>query len=355
MLLIIKRTKKQRMRPSFFHHLHPPTIPAPQARFRYTLGAGGLSVYLLGVVSITGILEMFYYIPTPDLAGNSIQTITFLVPFGDIMRNLHFWSAQLLVIAALVHLLRVVFTGAYAPPRRFNYLLGMVLFVFILFLNFTGYILRWDEGVRWALVTGANLIKFIPLIGDSLYILVMGGSQPGVATLIRFYTLHIFALMVLLVIIAVWHIFRVRRDGGIAAPPPKTRDNQQRITRFELVKREVLAIILSTIVLLILAMLFPAPLAAAMSESNLQVNHTKAPWFFLWIQQLLHYGDPFWMGVFIPGCVFLIFLLLPYLPPNAQPYELGGWLPRHARKAQLIAACLFLVIFLLTILAVTSE
>ena len=112
------------MRPSFFHHLHPPSIPAAQSRLRYTLGAGGLAVFLTLVVTITGALELFYYVPTPEGAAQSVQTITYLAPFGWLVRGLHYWSAQALVAAAAVHLLRVVFTGAYAIPRRFNYLWG---------------------------------------------------------------------------------------------------------------------------------------------------------------------------------------------------------------------------------------
>src|SRR5512140_3055136 len=204
------------MRPSFFDHLHPPTIPAEQSRWRYTLGAGGTGVFLLLVVAATGILEMFYYIPTPEQAALSVQTITYLVPLGGFVRNLHFWSAQLLLIVAAIHLVRVVFTGAYAPPRRFNYLLGLALFVFSILLNFTGYILRWDTGIQWALVVGTNLIKTIPLVGDYFYQLLIGGTQPGSATLIRFYAWHIFGLAIITVILIGWHTFRVRRDGGIA-------------------------------------------------------------------------------------------------------------------------------------------
>src|SRR5512142_999454 len=182
------------MRPSFFYHLHPPTIPAEQSRWRYTLGAGGTAVFLLLVVAATGILEIFYYIPTPEQAALSVQTISYLVPLGGFVRNLHFWSAQLLIIVAAIHLARVVFTGSYAPPRRFNYLLGMALFVFAILLDFTGYVLRWDQGVQWALVVGTTLLKTVPLIGNSLFILVTGGSQLGTQTLVRFYAWHIFAL-----------------------------------------------------------------------------------------------------------------------------------------------------------------
>jgi len=130
--------------------------PAKQARWRYTLGAGGTAIFLMLVLGATGILEMFYYIPTPEQAAQSIQTISYLVPFGGLVRNLHFWAAQLFLIVTAVHLARVVFTGSYAPPRRFNYLLGMALFVFAILLDFTGYILRWDEGIQWALIVGTN-------------------------------------------------------------------------------------------------------------------------------------------------------------------------------------------------------
>ena len=113
------------MRPTFFHHLHPPSIPARQARFRYTLAAGGLAVFLVFILFVTGFLEVFYYIPTPDQAAASIQTLTFLVPYGGLVRNLHYWAAQFLIVVSIIHLLRVVMTGSYSAPRRLNYLLGI--------------------------------------------------------------------------------------------------------------------------------------------------------------------------------------------------------------------------------------
>ncbi len=149
-------------RENFYHHLHAPKIPAVQARFKFTLGAGGLAIFFSLVLLITGALEMYYYTPSPEGAAASIQAITYLVPYGNLVRNLHYWSAQLLVIVVMVHLLRVILTGAYAPPRRFNYVLGIILLVLVLLLDFTGYVLRWDEGIRWALVVGTNLVKNHP-------------------------------------------------------------------------------------------------------------------------------------------------------------------------------------------------
>jgi quinol-cytochrome oxidoreductase complex cytochrome b subunit len=343
------------MRPSFFHHLHPPTIPARQARFRYTLGAGGLSVLLVLVLLVTGILEMFYYVPTPEGAAVSIQTITFLVPFGALIRNLHYWAAQALVAVAVLHMLRVILTGAYAPPRRFNYLLGLALLVLALFLDFSGYVLRWDEGIRWALVAGTNLVKTIPLAGPGLYAVLMGGSQAGPATVVRFYAWHIFGLNLVLVIVGVWHLFRVRRDGGIAVPPPDQRQDAQRITRFELVRREGLAAILALTALTLLAIFIPAPIAPPMQASVINGTDAQAPWFFLWVQQLLKLGDPFWMGIFIPLAVLVILALIPYLLPEAKKHQLGRWLPKGNRAAQVVTLILALAVVALSLLAYYSH
>ncbi len=338
------------MRPNFFHHLHPPTIPARQARLRYTLAAGGLAVFLSLILLVTGLLEMFYYIPTPDQAAASIQTLAFLVPYGGLVRNLHYWSAQFLVIVSILHLLRVILTGAYAPPRRFNYLLGMGLLVLAILLDFTGYVLRWDEGIRWALVTGTNLVKSIPLVGNALYTILVGGSQPGPATLIRFYGWHIFGLSLAAGILVAWHIFRVRRDGGIAVPPPPLREDQARITRFELVRREVLAMLLTATALLLLSAFVPAPLAAPITASAPASETARAPWFFLWVQQILKLGSPFLWGVIVPLATLMLISFIPYLFPKPVKAELGHWFPKSNRLAQAVAMIILLTIIILTLL-----
>jgi quinol-cytochrome oxidoreductase complex cytochrome b subunit/mono/diheme cytochrome c family protein len=337
-------------RTTFFHHLHPPRIPALQSRFGYTLGTGGLAIFLSMILLITGLLEMYYYIPTQDQAAISVETITTLVPFGNLIRNLHYWSAQALVIVMTIHLLRVILTGAYAPPRRFNYLLGLGLLVLILLLDFTGSVLRWDEGIRWALVVGANLLKTIPIIGKGLYQFVIGGSEPGGATIARFYTWHLFGLTLAAGILLIWHVFRVRRDGGIAVPPPLQRQERQRITRHELVRREVRVMFIAAVVLLLFSLLVPAPIAQPLSEAGVMTSDTLAPWFFLWVQQLLRFGDPFLWGVMLPVLVVLMLGLLPYVLPNVKREELGRWFPLGNRFAQVLASLILFTIFLLTVL-----
>lgn len=338
------------MRPSFFNHLHPPTIPAEQSRWRYTLGAGGTGVFLLLVVAATGILEMFYYIPTPEQAAVSVQTITYLVPLGGFVRNLHFWSAQLLLLVGGIHLARVVFTGAYAPPRRFNYLLGLGLFVLSILLDFTGYVLRWDQGVQWALVVGTNLVKTVPWIGYTLFLLVTGGSQLGAPTLIRFYAWHIFGLTLGAIVLGVWHIFRVRRDGGIAVPPVALRKDKARITRSELASREVAAMLFVGAALVLLAAFQPAPIGHAITDISNISGEVRAPWFFLWVQQALKWGDPFIWGVLVPVVILGIVAAIPYALPRTNPAELGHWFPRSGRVAQVLLALIAVALLVLTAL-----
>ncbi len=334
----------------FYHHLHPATIPEVQTRIGYTLGAGGLAVFFSLVLLITGALEMYFYLPTPDGAAESIQILSTIVPYGNLIRNLHYWSAQLLVITIMVHLVRVILTGAYAPPRRFNFLLGLILLVLILLLDFTGYVLRWDEGIRWALVVGTNLLKTIPVIGDGLYHFVIGGSEPGAPTLIRFYTWHIFGLTLAVAGITVWHIFRVRRDGGISAPPAQRGNNNRRIPRAALVRKEVLAMLIAGVILLLLSAVIPAPIDKPLTANGSLIGDSQAPWFFLWIQETLKWGDPFFWGVLLPLLAVIVLGLLPYILPNAREEELGRWLPEGNRAGQIIGVAIIAIMFLLTLL-----
>jgi quinol-cytochrome oxidoreductase complex cytochrome b subunit len=343
-----------RSRPNFVHHLHPPTILAAQARWRYTLGLGGLAIFLSLVLLLTGLLEMYYYIPTVERAAISVETITTLVPYGNLIRNLHFWAAQALVLVMTLHLLRVVLTGAYAPPRRLNYLIGLGLLVCILLLNFSGYVLRWDEGIRWALVVGTNLLKTIPWIGEATYRFFIGGSEPGAATIVRFYTWHIFGLTIVAATLTVWHAFRVRRDGGIATPPVQLRSDVKRISRFELVRREVLAILVASVLLLLLAVALKAPIDQPITPATTDLSAARAPWFFLWVQQLLKWGDPFLLGVLVPVLVVVILGLIPYILPGARDSELGSWFPRGNWIAQVTALLIFLTILVLTILGAVN-
>jgi quinol-cytochrome oxidoreductase complex cytochrome b subunit len=179
----------------------------------------------------------------------------------------------------------------------------------------------------------------------------VGGSQPGAATLIRIYGWHICGLMLAAGILLVWHIFHVRRDGGIAVPPPHLRASQERISRFELVRREVLAMLLASVALLILSVFAPAPLAAPITVDSAISATARAPWFFLWVQELLKLGSPFLWGVVVPLAVLLALTLIPYVFPKPSETELGKWFPKGTRLAQVFFVGILLALLVLTVLA----
>ena len=155
-------------------------------------------------------------------------------------------------------------------------------------------------------------------------------------------------------ILLVWHAFRVRRDGGIAVPPAGLRTDNIRISRFELVNREVAVMLLVGVILILLASFFPAPIAPAMTGKPGQVEDARAPWFFLWVQQLLKWGDPFIFGVLIPLAILVFLALIPYIFPKPAETDLGYWFPKSNRLAQVVFGLLAMGIFGLTLLALIS-
>ncbi len=332
-------------RPSFFEHLHPPSIPEAQARFRYTLGLGGLSVFFFLVVALTGALLLFYYSPSSEEANTSVQLLQYHVPLGWLVRGLHFWSAQALVVTAALHLLRVALTGGFRAGRRFNWLLGLGLLILLLGLNFTGYGLRWDASIGWALVVGTNLLRQIPLAGATVYRWFVGGAELGAATVLRLFGWHVFGLMLPAFGLAVWHLFRVRRDGGIAHAATVDR-SEPRLPRRALVRREVLAMLIAGGGLLALTSLVAPALNGPFDPTALSPE-AFAPWFFLAVQELLRWGNPVAFGIILPATALLLLALLPYALDRGT--VLGRWLPQDGRWAQALTLALALGIGLLTL------
>jgi quinol-cytochrome oxidoreductase complex cytochrome b subunit len=179
---------------NFIQHLHPIRVSESSARLTYTFGLGGFVFFTFIITSITGILLVFKYSPTPDSANISMQYISTVYQYGWYIRNLHYWTAQVMVIAAVMHMIRIVLTGGYLRGRAFNWIIGNILLVFIFFLDLTGYFLRWDVKSNYALVTGMNLILEIPFAGKFLSSLIVGGADITENTLLHLYALHIACL-----------------------------------------------------------------------------------------------------------------------------------------------------------------
>ena len=203
---------------SVFLHLHPTRIHRTHVKITHTFCLGGLSFFLFIGLTITGVLLMFYYVPSVERAYADMQNLQTNVRFGFLMRNLHRWMAHGMVLMVLLHMMRVFYTGAYKPPREFNWVVGVILLVLTLLLSFTGYLLPWDELAFWAITVGTNMVGSAPILGEPNRFVLIGGFEVGQGALIRFYTLHVIGLPLLAATFMTVHFWRIRRDGGLARP-----------------------------------------------------------------------------------------------------------------------------------------
>ena len=201
-----------------FLHLHPTRIHRTHVKITHTFCLGGLSFFLFLGLTVTGVLLMFYYVPAVERAYEDMLALETDVRFGLLMRNLHRWMAHGMVLTVLMHMMRVFYTGAYKPPREFNWVVGVVLLVLTLLLSFTGYLLPWDELAFWAITVGTDMVGSAPIFGQPNRFVLIGGYDVGANALIRFYTLHVIGLPLLAAIFMAVHFWRIRRDGGLARP-----------------------------------------------------------------------------------------------------------------------------------------
>lgn len=207
---------------NFFLHWFPNRITLKSLSTAYSLYLGTISFTLFLILTATGVILMFFYIPSIERAYWSIKDIEFVISFGWFLRRMHRMAAHLMVASVFLHMFRVFFTGAYkegmttASNRVFNWIIGVVLLVLTLFLSFTGYLLPWDQLAFWAVTVGTNIASSVPIVGEQIRQFLLGGTIISQNTLIRFYVLHVFFLPILLFGLAILHMWRIRKDGGLA-------------------------------------------------------------------------------------------------------------------------------------------
>ena len=202
---------------NFFLHIYPVKVRRREIHFSYSWYLGVASLVLFASLVVSGIYLMFFYVPSPANAYGNIQSIQTDVAFGQYIRNVHRWSAHLMVLAVAAHMARVFYRGAYKAPREFNWVIGVVLLVLTLLLSFTGYLLPWDQLAYWAVTVGTNMAGFVPFVGDTTKDVLLGGPQVGSATLLRFYVLHVALLPTVMVLVITIHLWRWRKDKMLDA------------------------------------------------------------------------------------------------------------------------------------------
>ncbi len=377
---------------NFFLHIHPVKVHRNTLRPAYTFGLGLMSFFLFVILVVTGILLMFYYVPSTEQAYDRMLDLRGSVAFGTLLRNMHRWAAHGMVALVFLHMCRVFFTGSYKKPREFNWVLGVVLMLLTFGMSFTGYLLPWDQLAFWAITVGAAIAGYAPVVGNDVRFLLLGDANVGQEALLRFYVLHVAVLPAILTLLIAIHFWRIRKDGGLSrpadpvseAPPlqlaatqaagapvsvsvkavelePRKTYGLQGLVRGPLTKvgnipdnsvfswphlliAELFTFVVTLSVILVLSLFFNAPLEEPVNVMH-PPNPAKAPWYFLGLQEMVSYSA-FWGGVGIPTLFVIGLMLVPYMDRGTK--GVGVWFARE----RLLANTVFLTFVVVNVILV---
>lgn len=312
---------------SLLFHFRPRTVPERTLRLSLTWGLGGAALVLCLLSFATGLLLKFAYQPFPDRAYESVLSIQNDFAFGRLVRNVHHWSANVLLVTVFLHFLRVFFTGAFRRPRQFNWIIGLALFLTVVSSNFTGYLLPWDQLSFWATTICTGMLEYVPGFGPWLRELIQGGPEFGPSTLSNFYAIHTAVLPAALLALLPFHFWRIRKAGGLVIPRrPDEADRASCAASVEtiphLILREAAVALVVIACVQSISTFYDAPLGAP-ANPGLSPNPTKAPWYFMGFQELLLHFHPFFSLFVIPALAGAALLALPYLDDRSGPA--GVW------------------------------
>ena len=320
------------------------------ARWRYVWGS--TLVFTLFIQFVTGIFLWMAYSPSSQTAWESVYYIQHEMTGGWLLRGVHHWTASLMNILLVLHLMQVVIDGAYKAPREVNFWFGLAMLLIVLAFSLTGYLLPWDQKGFWATKVATNIMAIVPFIGPAMQKLVIGGADYGHHTLTRFFALHAGVLPATMMLLLFWHIFLFRKHG-ITARDPKRRPDQA-FWPDQVLKDAVacLAVLAAVLFLVIQPRLFGsgelgAELGAPADPAE-TYSAARPEWYFLFLFEFLKWfpgGKEIWGAVIIPSVVLGLIFLMPIL---------GRWQLGHIFNLGMVVALLVGVAFL-TYLARTAD
>jgi quinol-cytochrome oxidoreductase complex cytochrome b subunit len=379
-------------------HWFPAKVTLASLSFGYSFWLGTISAVLFALLTLTGMILMFLYVPSVERAYQSVKDIEFVVSFGWFLRAVHRIAAHLMVAVVFLHMVRVFLTAAYRngvavqQNRPLNWIIGIVLLLSTLLLSFTGYLLPWDQLAYWAITVGTNIASAAPVVGEQIRFILLGGNTIDQNTLIRFYVLHCFFLPVLVAFLFAWHMWRIRKDHGLACVDRLARDQKRTTVAAptktwsllgittgrtvhvhaslvdevsdtvasspNLTRRILMVTLLTTLAVCLLAIIVPTPLEEP-ANPRVTPNPAKAPWYFLWLQELVtittvRLGDftingALIGGIILPGVIVAALALWPFYD-RSPVATVGVWFARDRRRQNIAFLVFVLVVVVLTIL-----
>jgi len=305
---------------SLIEFMREKSVPTHGAMMWYYFGGATLFFFIVQVV--TGILLLMYYVPSSDSAYESIHLIMSKVQFGWLIRSIHSWSANLMILSAFIHLFSVFFTVSYRKPRELTWVSGMIMLFLAMGFGFSGYLLPWNELSFFATKVGTDMVGKVPFIGHQLLIVLRGGENVTGATLTRFFGLHVAILPGVFTVFIAGHLLFIQRQG-ISEPieweenPPKERATMPFFPNFLL--RDLLFWIVLLNVLAVLAVFLPWELGAKADPFKPAPAGIRPEWYFMFVFQSLKQLPPHilgiegeFVGMLFFGLVALAALFLPF-------------------------------------------
>ncbi|MDR4481306.1 MAG: cytochrome bc complex cytochrome b subunit [Nitrospira sp.] len=307
------------------------------SRWAYVFGSILLFIFIMQAV--TGILLMFYYVPTADHAYASTQYIIHNVDYGWFLLGYHFWGSTAMVVCVFAHMSQVFLWGAYKKPRELVWLVGLALFGIVMGFGFTGYLLPWDQRAYWATTVGVEIMDKTPLLGDFMARFLKGGATPGQMTLSRFFVIHVMVLPAALMGLAGLHVFLFRKAGPAGPFRGSVEEIKAKTDYFfpRQIWKDMVGMVLVFLIICSLAVWEPVVLLeeAAPDPGD---YHPEPEWYFLFLFQLLRlkvfageFGQ-FLGAIALPGAFMALLAALPFIDRSPErnifrrPIALIGWI-----------------------------
>jgi len=296
------------------------TVPMHRHSIWYYFG--GMALFLFLIQVFTGILLLLYYRPTAEAAFESVQFIVTKVEFGWLIRNVHSWSANLLVGVLFVHMFSTFLMKAYRKPRELTWVTGVLLLGLSLFFGFSGYLLPWNELAFFATKVGTEIVNNVPLIGHWLLLFLRGGEEVTGATLTRFFGFHVAILPMVTTMLLAVHLILVQQQGMSRPPSAEAPEEPQRQMPFvpHFLLRDLLGWLVILGVLVSLAAFFPWELGVRADPFAPTPPGIQPEWYFLFAFELLKlmpaqilFVEGEFLAVILMGLVGVFWILVPFL------------------------------------------
>jgi quinol-cytochrome oxidoreductase complex cytochrome b subunit len=384
---------------NFLLHWFPAKVTKASLAWGYSFWLGTISAVLFLILVLTGVILMFLYVPSVERAYLSVKDLEYTVSYGWFIRGLHRISAHLMVAVVFLHLVRTFLTGAFkngnatGQKRPLNWSVGVVLFLLTLLLSFTGYLLPWDQLAYWAITVGTNIASAAPIVGEWIRFILLGGTTIDQSALIRFYVLHCFFLPMILLLLFSYHMWRVRKDGGLASVdrlslqqkkekqiPSKTKtysllgitsgssvqveaalvnEDEHTVDSSPNLSRRLAVVSIATLALSSLLTIFARAPLEEPANPSVTPNPAKAPWYFLWLQELVTdttftiggftVNGALIGGIILPAVLILALFIWPFI--EKSPVQATGvWFAKERRKQNIVFLIIILAVLVFTVI-----